>query len=71
MTWIKLGAYFLNLDHVTSVEVNEHTAGDNLEITVFYGTGNGETGRINTTFTGGEAQRLLRYLESQLVQLDP
>ena len=71
MTWIKLGAYFLNLDHVTSVEVNEHTAGDNLEITVFYGTGNSETGRINTTFTGGEAQRLLRYLESQLVQLDP
>lgn len=25
MSWIKVGAYFLNLDHVSSVEINEHT----------------------------------------------
>ena len=66
MTWLKLGAYYLNLDNVTSVEVNEHTPDDKLEVTVFYTTGLAEAGRANDTFSGTEAASLLRYLEQQV-----
>ena len=67
MTWIKLGAYYLNLDRVASIEINEHTVGGRLEITVFYTAGMSEAGRINDTFTGEEAARLLEYLNSHIV----
>lgn len=52
MNWIKVGPYFLNLDHISSVEINEHKAGQDREITVFYTTGLSEHGRPNDIFTG-------------------
>ena len=63
MSWIKVGAYFLNLDHVSSVEINEHTPSHDREITLFYATGLSE-GRANDIFSGKQADAILHYLES-------
>ncbi|HEY0734880.1 MAG TPA: hypothetical protein VGD69_08215 [Herpetosiphonaceae bacterium] len=70
MSWIKVGAYFLNLDNITSVEINEHTPGRDREITVFYTTGLSEYGRANDIFSGKQADAILRYLESIAIDVE-
>ena len=61
MSWIKVGPYFLNLNHISSVEINEHKPDQDREITVFYTTGL-KDGRANDIFTGQRADAILQYL---------
>lgn len=70
MSWIKVGAYFLNLDHVSSVEINEHTPAHDREITLFYTTGLSEHGRANDIFSGKQADAILHYLESIAIDVE-
>ena len=69
MNWVKVGAYFLNLDHVSSVEINEHTPGQDREVTLFSTTGLSE-GRANDIFSGKQADAILQHVESIAIDIE-
>lgn len=60
----------MNLDHVSSVEINEHTSDHDREIILFYTTGLSEHGRANDIFRGKQAAIILEYLASIAIDLE-